>query len=345
MSAPELQYVSVIMPVRNEASFIARSLTAVLTQEYPADLMEVIVVDGMSDDGTRELINALQAINKNLRLIDNPRMIVPAAMNLGIEQARGDVILRVDGHTIIASDYVRECVAALERSKASNVGGPMIAVSEGRFGRATALATSSPFGVGGARFHYSDREEWVDTVYLGAWPRDVFSRVGLFDEEQVRNQDDEFNYRLLSQGGRIFLSPRIKSRYYNRSTMVSLWRQYFQYGYWKVRVMQKHPRQMRLRQFIPPLFVLVTLLTALITPISTIFIWGFLGVLVAYLTVSLVASLLAGGEWTSRFLLPAVFATLHFAYGSGFLVGLLKFWNRWTEDKSSLFRYLQVRTR
>ena len=332
------------MPIRNEASFIKTSLSAALAQDYPADLREVIVVDGMSDDGTRGIVRELQASNNTLLLIDNPARIVPAAMNLGIQQASGDVIVRVDGHTIIASDYIKECVAALERTNASNVGGRMTAVAEGRFGRAAACATSSRFGVGGARFHYSNSEEWVDTVYLGAWPRDVFSRVGLFDEEQVRNQDDEFNYRLLSQGGKILLSPRIRSRYYNRTTIRSLWRQYFQYGYWKVRVMQKHPRQMRLRQFVPPLFVFVFALTALMASIATVFVWIFLGLMAAYLMGSIVASLLTG-EWRSMVLLPVVFATLHFAYGSGFLMGLVKFRNRWNENQNGLFKYLEVKAR
>src|SRR3954465_12513533 len=128
-------------------------------------------------------------------------------------------------------------------------------VTEGLFGQAVALATSSPFGVGGSRFHYAQSEEWVDSVYMGAWPRSAFERNGFFDEELVRNQDDEFNYRLRSNGGRILLNPRIKSHYYNRSTARSLWRQYFQYGLWKVRVMQKHPRQMSVRHFAPAALV------------------------------------------------------------------------------------------
>jgi glycosyltransferase involved in cell wall biosynthesis len=333
MSAQKLPYVSIIMPVRNEASFIQQSLAAVLAQEYPAHLMEVIVVDGMSDDRTREVVCLLQASSKSLRLIDNPGMIVPTGMNRGIRQARGDVILRVDGHTIIASDYIKECVAALHRSKASNVGGPMTAASEGRFGRATALATSSPFGVGGARFHYSNCEEWVDTVYLGAWPRDVFCSVGLFDEEQIRNQDDEFNYRLLSQGGRILLSPKIKSRYYNRSTVRSLWRQYFQYGYWKVRVMQKHPRQMRARHFVPLLLIAAVLLSAALWLVSPFGRWSFLLVAGSYILANLLASFVTALKRNVRLMpfLPVAFAAIHLSYGLGTLIGLIKFRAFWNQ--------------
>jgi succinoglycan biosynthesis protein ExoA len=151
------------------------------------------------------------------------------------------MIVRVDGHTIIAPDYVEKCVQALIKSGAENAGGKMNAVSTTPFGQVVVAATSSPFGVGGARFHYSDQEEWVDTVYLGAWRREVFEKIGLFDEELVRDQDDEFNYRLREYGGKILLSPEIKSEYTVRSTPPALWKQYFQYGFWKVRVLQKHP--------------------------------------------------------------------------------------------------------
>jgi succinoglycan biosynthesis protein ExoA len=326
-------FVTLIMPVRNEAAFIARSLGAVLAQDYPHERMEVLVADGMSADGTREVIARLAAAYPGIRVavLDNPGRIAPTGMNAAIERARGEVIVRVDGHTIVAPDYVRECVAALERSGASNVGGRMDAVSEGHVGRATARATSSPFGVGGARFHYSDREEWVDTVYMGAWPREVFRRVGLFDEEFVRNQDDELNYRLLSRGGRVLLSPRIRSRYYNRSTVRALWRQYFQYGYWKVRVMQKHPRQMRPRHVGPSLFVAALLVSLLIAPFSALGGWAFCLAAGSYVIANLGASVLTAGrnDWRLLPLLPMTFALLHVSYGLGFLVGLVKFWDRW----------------
>lgn len=335
----DLPLVTLIMPIRNEASFIARSLGAALAQDYPHNRMEVLIADGMSSDETRSVINRVAAAyaDVSVTVLDNPGRIVPTGMNVALAQARGEVIVRVDGHTIIEADYVQECVAALKRSGADNVGGRMDAVSTGRFGQAVALATSSPFGVGGARFHYSDLEEWVDTVYMGTWPRSVFERVGLFDEELVRNQDDEFNYRLLSRGGRILLSPRIKSRYYNRSTLRALWRQYFQYGYWKVRVMQKHPGQMRRRQFVPPLFVAVLLLTLLVAPFSVVSKWMFSFVAGSYMLANLGASVITAwkGDWRLLPLLPIVYATLHLAYGFGFLVGLIRFWNRWREhDKT-----------
>ena len=323
--------VSILMPVRNEAGHIQRSLEAVLMQDYPPEHMEVLVADGMSEDGTRLIVESYRAAHPNLRLVDNPGEIVPTGLNAALRVAQGEIIIRVDGHTIIAPDYVRQCVAALERSGADNVGGRMDALGQGGFGAAVARATSSPFGVGGARFHYSDSEEWVDTVYLGAWPRRVFEQVGLFDEELVRDQDDEFNYRLRENGGRILLSPAIRSVYTVRSMPHKLWKQYFQYGYWKVRVLQKHPRQMRPRQFVPPAFVLsllAALALALVTPVGG---WLLAGIGGAYLAANLGAATLTAARrsWQHFLLLPMVYAILHLSYGSGFLVGLVRFANRW----------------
>jgi succinoglycan biosynthesis protein ExoA len=322
---------TVVMPVRNEAAFIPRSLGAVLDQDYPANLMEVIVADGHSEDGTADVVRHIAERYPNLKLIDNPSRIVPAGLNRAIQDAKGDVIIRVDGHTIVARDYVSECVAALRRSGADNVGGPMRALGEGRFGRAVAAATSSPFGVGGARFHYSELEEWVDTVYLGAWRREVFERIGPFDEEMVRDQDDELNYRLLDQGGRILLSPAIRSSYTVRGDPASLWRQYFQYGYWKVRVIQKHPRQIRLRQVVPPAFAIAILLSgaAAVLLSSAPLLWGTLPA--AYLSANLLASILSARRvgWSLLGHLPLVYAILHLSYGLGFLAGLARFSGKW----------------
>jgi glycosyltransferase involved in cell wall biosynthesis len=323
------------MPIRNEADFIARSLGAVLDQDYPHGAMEVLVADGASVDGTPQVIARLAEGHPDIRVdvVENPEKIVATGFNLCLARARGEFIIRVDGHTIIASDYVRQCVLALARSGADNVGGGMRAVSTNRFGEAVSLATSSRFGVGGARFHYSQREEWVDTVYMGAWRREVFVRIGMFDEEQVRNQDDEFNYRLLESHGRILLSPSIKSQYYTRSTLHSLWRQYYEYGVWKVRVMQKHPRQMRPRQLVPPAFVSVLGLALCLTPSSAIAHWGLTLTVCCYTAANLAASAWAVRRG-NRGLLPLLmltFAVLHLSYGCGFMTGLAKFWNRWTD--------------
>jgi glycosyltransferase involved in cell wall biosynthesis len=338
-------FVSIILPVRNEAASIERGLRAILEQDYPADRMEILIADGMSSDATRERIETLVASlshpQSSVTILDNPGKIVPTGMNIALRRARGEIIIRVDGHTIIAPDYVRQCVEILQRTQADNVGGKMNAIGSNPFGKAVALATSTPFGVGGARFHYSDAEEWVDTVYMGAWPRRVFEKIGLFDEELVCDQDDEFNYRLRKQAGRILLSPLIRSEYTVRNTLHALWRQYYQYGYWKVRVLQKHPRQMRLRQFAPPAFVLSLLLSffLLFIPFPSFILHPSSFILLLYIPANLFASL-----WTILrhrssvlgrlfFLLPLVFAILHISYGLGFLIGLLKFARRWRDQQ------------
>lgn len=332
----DLPSVTVILPVRNEGLGLRKTLDAVLSQDYPKDRLEIIVADGMSNDGTRELVGSLQSTHPNLCIIDNPGRIVPTGLNAAIRQARGEIIVRVDGHTIIAPDYVRQCVTELRETGADNVGGKMTAIGHTRIGRAVAMATSSPFGVGNARFHYSDKREWVDTVYLGAWRKEVFEQVGLFSEEMVRDQDDEFNYRLREHGGKILLSPLIKSVYTPREDFLSLWRQYFQYGYWKVRVFQQHPAQMCPRQFVPAALVatvIIATLAALVPGVGCLALGAVLGTYsVANLVCSVHAS--ARSSWEHLPILPLVYATLHFSYGCGFLVGLVRFADRWGKAKS-----------
>jgi succinoglycan biosynthesis protein ExoA len=321
--------VSVIMPVRNERDFIERSLGAVLGQDYPHEKLEVLVVDGMSTDGTTEYVR--NHPDSRVRLVENPGKIVSKALNLGISNAQGDIIVRIDGHTMIAPDYVRCCVETLVRSGADNVGGRMNAIGSTQFGKAVAIATSSPFGVGNARFHYSQNEEYVDTVYMGTWWRSTFERNGFFDEELVRDQDDEFNYRLRGNGGKILLSPTILSEYFNRATVGSLFSQYFQYGCWKVRVLQKQPGQMRVRQFVPLVFVL-----AIGVGLSAIILVhdGWLLPIVggmAYLASALYFGIRSSPR-SSLSLLPRIllsFFILHVSYGAGFAAGLVRFRDGW----------------
>lgn len=309
-----------------------------MNQDYCLDCMEILIADGISTDGTTELLDAYKRKYDNLRVFINPVGIVPTGMNLLIQKSKGDIIIRIDGHTTVERDYVRKCVEVLKKTNADNVGGKMDPKGETIFGEAVALATCSRFGIGNARFHYSDKEEHVDTVYMGAWPREVFKKIGLFDEELVRDQDDEFNYRIRKASGRIILSPEIKSKYIVRSTPNSLWKQYFQYGFWKIRVFQKHPRQMGIRQFIPPLFILSLLgtLTA-----SLIFHWGWIilvGLLGSYTLVSLVTSfkISKGKDWQLVLQLLLCFAIIHFSYGIGFWFGLFKFIRRWNDKEGKV---------
>jgi succinoglycan biosynthesis protein ExoA len=336
MNASKQPFVTVVMPVRNEAAFIAQSLGATLAQDYPPERVEIIVADGMSTDGTREIVTSLQAQHARLRLVDNTGRIAPTGLNAALRLARGEIIVRVDGHCEIAPDYVRRCVECLRREKVEGVGGPIETVGETTTARAIAAAMSSSFGVGGSAFRtVKDRRMLVDSVAFPAYTRRAIERAGLFDEELVRNQDDEYNYRLRALGGRLLLAPEIRARYYSRGTLASLRHQYFQYGYWKVRVMQKHPRQMSARQFAPPLFAAALLILGVLSPVFAAARLALAAIACAYVAANLCASVLTARKngWRLLPLLPATFATLHLAYGFGFLKGLIKFWNRWRDQR------------
>ncbi len=328
--------VSVILAVRNEAKFIRKTLDAILAQTYPKQNMEIFISDGLSDDGTREILEEYAKKDSRITILRNPGRIVSSGLNLAIQKSTGEILVRVDGHTTIEPDYVEKCVSEILESGADSVGGKMRAVGGSPFSEAVALATSTPLGVGNSRFHYSDQKEWVDTVYLGAWPKDVFQRMGLFDETLVRNQDDEFHYRIREKGGKILLSPEIRSIYYVRSNWKALASQYFQYGFWKVRVFQKHPKQMQARHFVPPLLVLALLLTAawaIFVPSAGTA--SFLAVMGSYLAV-----LIAGAFWNRRQLaekpilvMVLIYATLHLSYGAGFLYGTCWFAYKWRKNE------------
>jgi glycosyltransferase involved in cell wall biosynthesis len=327
-----LPLVSVIMPIRNEAGFITRSLGAVQTQDYPRERIEILVVDGASTDATRAIVLEASRTDPRVRLFDNPAGIVATGMNRALPEARGDVVVRVDGHCEIAPDYVRRCAAHLAGGDAEGVGGSLETVGEGSVARAIAVAMSSPFGVGNSAFRTRQGEtRLVDTVPFPAYRRETLQRAGPYDEELVRNQDDEYNFRIRRLGGRILLAADVHSRYHSRTSLASLWRQYFQYGYFKVRVMQKHPLQMRARHFVPAVFVSATAALAIgaaVWPPARVILAVLLGL---YACAGLAAAWRAASG-DRRAPLPVVwlcFPILHFAYGSGFLWGLLRFAGRW----------------
>ncbi len=321
-----LPTVSVIIPIRNEGRYIARCLQSVRQQDYPADRLEILVIDGISEDNTREIVSEFCGLDLRIQLVDNPRRIVSTALNIGLLNAKGEVIVRVDGHCLLEPDYVRQCVHYLAQTGADNVGGLMRARGESYVGEAIAIAISSPFGVGDSRFHYSAREQYVDTVYLGAFPRRVFDQVGLFDEELIRNQDYELNYRIRAAGGKIFLTPAIKSWYITRESLPRLGKQYFQYGFWKVAVLRKHPRSLRFRQAVPPAFVFTLIVSRLLGFFSRSSAYLFLGVLATYFVSALLFSLWSARKqgWKYLPMLPCIFASLHFSWGLGFLWGLAR---------------------
>lgn len=335
--------ISVIIPCRNEKGQIREFLDSVLAQEFePGWEMEVLVADGMSDDGTREVLRSYAARASNVHMIGNPGRIVSTGLNAAIEASTGDIVIRLDAHTTYAKDYIRECVNALEKSGADNVGGPWVARGRGRTGRAIAAAFQSRFCAGGGRAHDPNYEGEVDTVYLGCWPRAVFRKTGLFDPDLVRNQDDEFNFRLKRLGGRIWQSPRIKSCYTPRDSIAALFRQYMQYGFWKMAVIRKHRALAAWRHAVPPLFVGSILIGAVLVALaamlgmSSVATWigaALAGELLIYALACTAAAMafVRSLDLPALLILPLIMAVYHIAYGSGFLLGVLRPVRRRTE--------------
>jgi succinoglycan biosynthesis protein ExoA len=330
-----LPFVSVVMPVRNERAYIERSLGAVLNQDYPPELMEIVVADGMSDDGTWEILQQIAATDPRVTVIQNPRKTAPCALNLATERTKGDIIIRVDGHCEPALDFVSRNVQHLLKDGVDGSGGCLVTIGESEEAQAIAAAMSSPFGVGGAAFRTArDISMLADTIPFPAYTRQIVEAAGPYDEEMTKNQDDEYNYRIRKIGGKLLLSSDVKSVYYSRATIRSLAKQYYGYGLFKPRVLWKHPRQMKARQFVPALFVAGLGATLLLSPFSRRARRAFIGILIAYAGASSYASVRTASETERRHLryLPAAFAALHFSYGTGFLVGLAQMINRTFEE-------------
>jgi glycosyltransferase involved in cell wall biosynthesis len=319
--------VSIVIPCRNEGTWIARCLDSIVHNEYPKDRLEVLVVDGMSDDDTRGTVQQYAAQHAFIRLLDNPRQITPAALNIGLAAAQGEIVMRMDAHYEYAADYIPLLVAWLERSGADNVGGVLVSrpANDTPMARAIALATAHPFGIGNAYYRIGSAEpRWVDTVAFGCYRREVFDRIGVFDEIFVRNQDIELNRRLLRHGGRILLVPEVVVYGHARDSLRKLARMYFQYGYFNPLVIWKSRSRVTSRQIVTPMFALSLLLTAALAPWIPAMRWLLAAILAAYLIPVVAFSTAAAVRHGLRcgLALALVFPTLHLSHGLGFLKGL-----------------------
>ena len=326
MSIP-MPRVSIIIPCRNERHHIGACLRSILSQAEPPGGLEIVIADGMSDDGTREVIRRISAAEPRVHMIDNLRRITPAGLNASIRAARGEIIVRMDAHSEYAPDYVMQCVAILEQTGADNVGGPPHVKADGYVQRAIGAAFHSPFSTGGGRFHQREYEGDVDTIHFGCWQKSKLLELGVFDEELIRNQDDELNFRLKARGGRLWQSPAIRSWYRPRRSLAALFKQYLQYGFWKVRVIQKHGRPASPRQLMPVVFVL-GLAFGWLAGFADPTLWiAYAAVVSTYAFVSVVFSARASAEagWDLFPILPAVFFVYQASYGIGFAAGLMYF--------------------
>ena len=325
--------VSIIVACRNEGRHIHALMDSIFVQDMAGISWEAVIADGMSNDGTREVLEGYRVRHPEVVVVENPRRFVSTGLNAAIRAAQGEVVIRMDGHTRYGPDYCRRSLEMLERTGADNVGGPARTEAVGARARAIAAAYHSRFSTGGARFHDVNYEGWVDTVPYGCWRKSTLLSLGLFDETLVRNQDDELNLRITRAGGRIWQSPAIVSWYSPRPTLSSLFCQYFQYGFWKVKVIRKHRLPSSWRHVVPIVFVLaniVLLASMMISKAAGSAMWftfaalTWLVITSTYALATLSVSVLVARQrgWQTFPYLPGVFAAYHLSYGLGFLAGL-----------------------
>ena len=321
MTVPD-RCVNVIVPCRNERAHVESFCAGVLAQSLPKGwALQVLIADGQSDDGTRELLTALCADDARLQVLNNPQRIVSSGLNRAIDAARGEVIVRMDVHTAYATDYIAECLAALKTTGATCVGGPWRPVGAGWPQAAIARAFQSRLGSGGAASRRVAFSGPVDTVYLGAWRREALLKLGGFDESLVRNQDDELNLRIVRSGGVVWQSADICSTYTPRGSFTALFRQFHQYGYWKVPVIRKHRLPASPRHLAPFAFVAGLAVLAVLAPWSMLARAALAGVLAVYALAALAnAALLARTPHRLRDTLgiAGAIACMHLGYGLGF---------------------------
>jgi succinoglycan biosynthesis protein ExoA len=320
--------VSIISPCRNEVSHIDAFIQSLLGQSSEGLTSEFIIADGESDDGTREKLTEWANADPRIKVIRNKDRIVSTGLNRALEAATGDIIVRMDVHTTYNPDYIVECVKELQSTGAMCVGGAWRAGGSRALQRAISAAFTSPFGSGGALSRRADYNGKVDTVYLGTWWRSDLLRLGGFDEDLIRNQDDELCLRITRLGGLIWQSSAIKSTYVPRNSLKALWAQYHQYGYWKVLVIRKHRIPASVRHIVPIAFIAGVAMSLLLMPVHPVF--GLLGLIlsVAYLSASVAAALqVASRPYQVREILCVVgaFSCMHFGYGFGFAKGILDF--------------------
>lgn len=322
--------VSIIIPCFNEEKTIGLLLDAIRGQTFDQDQLEVVIADANSTDSTRNVVADYQSSHPAMKItvVENPKRIIPSGLNEALRNARGKIITRMDAHSIPAADYVELSVKNLLDGKGANIGG-VIDIrpgSETWIGRSIAIATSHPLGVGDARYRWTKDAGPAETVAFGTFHRELFDQIGYYDESLEINEDYELNHRIRQSGKQVWIDPRIRAIYYSRGNLRSLTRQYFSYGYWKVKMLRRYPRSLRWRQALPPLFVFGLLMLLL----GSIF-WTFARILLLIVLGVYLASLAAGSIPAARrarngllmFGVPAAIMTMHLSWGSGFIWSFL----------------------
>jgi cellulose synthase/poly-beta-1,6-N-acetylglucosamine synthase-like glycosyltransferase len=315
-------FVSLIVPVRNEATHIGTCLEALLDQTYPADRVEILVVDGMSDDATVSVVRDAMARDSRVRLLMNPELLMAAGLNQGISMARGDVIGVISGHSIVEPDYLTRSVANLLRTEAWSTGGAIVRIGATPVQRAIAAASSSSIGVGDARHNYATQAGWVESVFPGLWPRRVFDEVGPFDVTMPYNEDNELSLRIRNAGGGIWYDPDVRVRYVPRESLPGLFTQYRRYARGRIRVYRKHGAGIGWRHLLPPALVLWIALGWIGGLVSETWLLPWVSSIVVY-AVALVLGSIPVASGANVLLVAVAAGTMHLGYGVGMLQGAL----------------------
>ena len=319
--------VSIVVPCRNEKDYIEEGVRSILAQDPPKGGIEVLVVDGMSHDGTRAILDRLALEDRRIRVIDNPDFFTPHAMNAGIRESQGRYIAIMGAHTKYSKNYIQVCVSLLEaHPEVWCSGGPILSRGKNLFGQAVAEAMSHPVGVGNAKHRFSHFEGYAEGACFPMFRREVFDAIGLYDENLVRNQDDELNLRMALNGGKTYLSPKAECQYFVRDTPTRLFWQYFQYGYYRVAVLRKHKVPASFRQLAPIVFfpvAIMMLIVCVVLPHK----WASLGCL-PFLGYGLIL-LFSGFSIAFKkgvavgSLFPLAVLIMHLSYALGFLWGMM----------------------
>ncbi len=323
---------SIILPIKNEAEYIDQTLYSLKKQNLPIDSYEIIISDGGSTDGTLKIIDQYTD-SLNMIILNNKKSIVSSGFNLGLNIALGEFIIRIDGHCVIPSDFIKRCRQIFKNKNVDIVGGIIETSAKNTIGKSISIAQSSLFGIGNSEFRNSrlNNSRYVDTLAFGMHKREIFSELGGYDEEMVCNQDDEFNFRAIQNGKKIWLDPSIKTIYYSRTNYIQLFKQYFNYGFFKVRGIQKRKQIFSIRHLVPSVFVILSIGT-LLFGFCLNFQWLSFSILFPYLVLNLFSSILYSQKNIQIFFIFISFWILHSGYGLGFIWGLIRLLGKWKDD-------------
>ena len=321
-----LKTVSIVIPCYNEKEYIIRCLDSIAKQSYPKEYITVFICDGNSTDGTLDLLKAYVLKNHSFILLINTEKTTPHALNLGIKNSTSDVVIILGAHSEIDKDFVKQGMEAFSVDPSIMcVGGLLENVYENETSKTIGLAMSSVFGVGNAHFRTGTKKGYVDTVAFGAYKKEIFEKVGLFNEELIRNQDDEFNYRVTSSGFKIYLTPEVKCKYFVRASFLKLFKQYYQYGYWKMYVNVLHKTVTTVRQLVPAAFVIYLFVLLLLAAINPFLFLIATSVFALYLTIAIIFAFGQDSNPVTAVKIVYAFIILHFSYGVGYIQGIMDF--------------------